>query len=400
MNPQLSQLQTYPFEKLRTLLAEVTPNRHLRAINLAMGEPTSSAPHFIRASLDKHLESLNQYPLAKGLKILRESITQWLTQRFQLPKGCLNASGQVLPLNGSREGLFDIAQIVVNAQKSNPLVLIPNPLYAIYEGAAIMAGATPYYLNAGIHGQPDYHLIPDEVWQDCQLLYVCSPSNPQGQLTSEETWRLLLEKADKFDFVIAADECYIDLYIHEKHPPVGLLQICAQIGRQDFNKCLVFHSLSKRSNVPGLRSGFVAGDAKLIESFLHYRTYHGNAMPLPTQHASIAAWNDTTHVKDNRAVYRAKLEAVADILHAQLPALTAPAAGFYLWLPTPIDDLSFCQYLYHHHHLTVLPGSYLSREAHGEHPGKNHIRIALVAPLTDCVEAAKRLVAAYQHFTS
>lgn len=401
MNPRLQHLHPYPFEKLRALFAGTTPPEHLRPVNLSIGEPKHAAPQLVLNALDKAISGVSTYPTTKGLPALRLAITNWLTQRFTLPSDMLDAECHVLPVNGTREALFAIAQALIDPTQPRASVLMPNPFYQIYEGAAILAGAHPVYLPATADNNffPDFTQVSDETWQSCQLLYVCSPANPQGSIIDRDTWRHLLNKADEFGFVIASDECYSELYQDEQSPPLGLLQVCAELERHDMRNCLVFHSLSKRSNVPGLRSGFVAGDARLIEQFLLYRTYHGSAMPVQVQQASIAAWQDEKHVADNRAIYRAKFAAVADILRAQLPNIRIPPASFYLWLPTPTqDDAVFARHLHAYHNVTVLPGSFLSREINGTNPGQGYIRVALVAPLSDCVEAAHRLAQAYREY--
>jgi N-succinyldiaminopimelate aminotransferase len=297
----------------------------------------------------------------------------------------------VLPCNGTREALFAFAQAVINP-KEKPLVLMPNPFYQIYEGAALLAGAEPYFLNTtGETGYiPDFDAVPDAIWARCQLLYICSPGNPTGAVMSTETQQQLLEKAQRFDFIIASDECYSELYNDENNPPPGLLQTAYAMGNSDFSRCIVFHSLSKRSNAPGLRSGFVAGDANIVARFLLYRTYHGCALSLPVQRASLAAWQDEAHVTANRALYRQKFSAVSDILKDSLP-VTVPPAGFYLWPATPGDDQAFAQQLFASQNVTVLPGSYLSRPFQGVNPGQGYVRMALVAPLDDCMEAAYRI---------
>lgn len=401
MNPDLTKLHPYPFEKLRALFAGITPPESMRPINLSIGEPKHPAPHLITAALEKNIAGVSQYPTTKGLLSLRQTIATWLAQRFHLPEGMMDSDKHILPVNGTREALFAIAQTIIDGSKGNATVIMPNPFYQIYEGAALLAGATPVYLAAGSDTNffPDFFAVDDAVWQNCQLLYVCSPANPQGSIIDRATWSHLLKKSDEHGFVIASDECYSELYQDEENPPVGLLQACAEQGRIDMKNCLVFHSLSKRSNVPGMRSGFVAGDAALIEPFLLYRTYHGSAMPVQVQHASIAAWSDEKHVKDNRAVYRAKFSAVADILKDTVTNLRIPPASFYIWLPTPTqDDVAFAKHLLAYHHVTVLPGSLLSREVDGNNPATGYIRIALVAPLTECIEAAKRIREAYREY--
>jgi N-succinyldiaminopimelate aminotransferase len=391
MNPRLDRLQPYPFEKLGALLAGVTPPPGLAPIKLSIGEPQHPTPGFIGATLTAHLDGLASYPATRGSPMLREAIADWLTHRFALPVGSLDPERHVLPVNGTREGLFAFAQAVVNPSP-DALVLLPNPFYQIYEGAALLAGAQPHYLacTTATRFLPDIDAVSEAAWARCQLFYTCSPGNPSGAVMDQAGLTRLIELADRHDFIIAADECYAELYPDEAAPPVGLLQAAAAMGRDDFRRCLVFHSLSKRSNAPGLRSGFVAGDAEVIRRFLAYRTYHGCAMGLPQQHASAAAWRDEAHVVENRRLYREKFDAVLAILGDVLD-VERPAAGFYLWPRTPIDDTEFARRLFAEQHVTVLPGSYLSRPTAAGDPGRGRIRMALVAPLTECVEAAERV---------
>ena len=391
MNPDLSRLQPYPFERLSGLTADIRPPRELTPIVLSIGEPKHATPGFIAEEVITHLHGLSQYPTTRGTAALREAISAWLTARFRLPAGSLDAQRHVLPVNGTREALFAFAQCLID-RTTDPLVVMPNPFYQIYEGAALLGGAQPWFLNttAASHFLPDFDAVPDAVWSRCQLLYLCSPGNPTGAVEDIPALQTLLELADRHDFVIASDECYSEIYPDEDAPPPGLLQAAAAMGRDDYHRCLVFHSLSKRSNAPGLRSGFVAGDAHLIGEFLRYRTYHGCAMPPATQAASLRAWQDETHVAYNRTLYREKFSAVIDILRPVLE-LTHPAGGFYLWPKTPIDDCEFTRGLLAQYNVTVLPGSFLSRTAHGINPGTNRVRMALVAPLEDCIEAAQRI---------
>ncbi len=394
MNPNLNCLHPYPFEKLNQLKANCSPPPQRSAINLSIGEPQHPTPSIITTAVSQALDGLGKYPLTRGNDALRQSIAQWLTRRFQLPAESIDPNAHILPVNGTREALFAIAQAVIDTQTAQPpLVLMPNPFYQIYEGAALLAGAQPYYLNclAERDFQPDFDAVPAEIWQRCQLLYICSPANPSGSVLSAETLRQLLALADEHDFIIASDECYSEIYADEANPPVGLLQVCAEMGRLDFKRCLVFHSLSKRSNAPGLRSGFVAGDAEIMRPFLLYRTYHGCAMSSTVQAASIAAWSDELHVQENRALYRAKFDAVVDILSPVLP-ITRPEASFYLWPEVPDSDTEFARQLFATQNVTVLPGSFLSRAtADGINPGANRVRMALVASLEECKEAALRI---------
>ena len=391
MNNALQQLQPYPFEKLRALLGAVTPNPDKRPIALSIGEPKHKSPEFVAKALADNLDQMAVYPTTAGIPALREAISQWCERRFNLPAGWLDATRHVLPVNGTREALFAFTQTVVN-RSDNGLVVSPNPFYQIYEGAAFLAGATPHYLPclAEYGFNPDFDAVSADVWDRCQILFLCSPGNPTGALIPLETLKKLIALADKHDFVIAADECYSELYFDEATPPAGLLTACAELGRQDFKRCVVFHSLSKRSNLPGLRSGFVAGDAEILKAFLLYRTYHGCAMPVQTQLASIAAWSDEEHVRANRTLYREKFDAVLEILSPVMD-VQRPDGGFYLWPSVGSDDAAFCRNLYVNEHVTVVPGSYLSREVDGFNPGAGRVRMALVAPLAECIEAAQRI---------
>ena len=391
MNHALTQLQPYPFEKLRALLAGAQPPADKRPIALSIGEPKHESPDFVAQALANNLDQLAVYPTTLGIQALREAIAAWCERRFGVPSGWLDAARHVLPVNGTREALFAFTQTVVN-REARGLVVSPNPFYQIYEGAALLAGAEPHYLpcleDNGFN--PDFDAVPADIWQRCQILFLCSPGNPTGALVPMEQLKKLIALADEHDFVIAADECYSELYFDEENPPPGLLSACAELGRSDFKHCVVFHSLSKRSNLPGLRSGFVAGDADILKAFLLYRTYHGCAMPVQTQLASIAAWQDEAHVHANRDQYRAKYDAVLEILQPVLD-VQRPDGSFYLWAKTPGDDTTFTRELFAREHVTVVPGSYLSREVNGENPGAGRIRMALVAPLAECIEAAQRI---------
>jgi N-succinyldiaminopimelate aminotransferase len=391
MNPDLSRLQPYPFERLAELNAGIVPPADRQPILLSIGEPKHTTPAFIAETVISHLHGLSQYPLTRGQPALREAIANWLTRRFGLPGGSIDPAQQVLPVNGTREALFAIAQAVVDRGR-DPVVLMPNPFYQIYEGAALLAGAEPVFMNttAATGYLPDFSQVADAVWQHAQLVYICSPGNPTGAVMGLPALQELIELAERHDFVIASDECYSELYFDEAAPPPGLLQAAAAMGREDYRRCLVFHSLSKRSNAPGLRSGFVAGDRDLIAAFLRYRTYHGCAMPPATQAASTLAWQDEAHVIANRALYREKFSAVVDILGTILD-VRIPAAGFYLWPVSPVDDCRFARGLLQEQNVAVLPGSFLSRTHAGINPGENHVRMALVAPLDDCIEAAQRI---------
>lgn len=391
MNPSLTQLHPYPFEKLAQLKQGVIAPPDKTHIALSIGEPKHPTPDFIQQALVDHLSGLGNYPTTKGLPELCTAISGWIEKRFDFPVAAVNSESQVLPVSGTREALFSFVQAVVNPTEK-PLVVMPNPFYQIYEGAALLAGAEPYYLNTTEENGylPDFDSISDEVWQRCCLLFICSPGNPTGTLLTQAHHQKLLALAKKFDFVIASDECYTELYDDEENPPQGLLQTAYHSGNTDFKRCVMFQSLSKRSNAPGLRSGFVAGDADILASYFKYRTYHGCPMPLPTQYASIAAWQDEAHVIENRVLYREKFTAFVNIL-SEVCTITKPPASFYIWLKTPISDTDFAQCLFAQQNVTVLPGSYLSRTADGINPGENHVRIALVASVAECTEAALRI---------
>ncbi|TNE99204.1 MAG: succinyldiaminopimelate transaminase [Gammaproteobacteria bacterium] len=393
MNPNLERLHPYPFEKLAKLKAGISVPEHLSPISLGIGEPKHPSPDFVKEVIADNLSKLANYPTTKGTDELREAISAWATNRFALKPGSLSATDNVVPVNGTREAIFSLVQAVVDASKANATVVSPNPFYQVYEGAAFLAGATPVYLPCdGSNGFiPDFDAVPDDVWRSCQVLFLCSPGNPSGAVIPRETLVKVIELADKHDFIVASDECYSELYPDENNPPEGLLQTCAAIGRDDFARCVVFHSLSKRSNLPGLRSGFVAGDAKILKGYLKYRTYHGCAMPIHNQLASIAAWQDEDHVRANREAYRAKFEAVVPILR-EVMDVDFPDAGFYLWPVTPMDDETFARELSAQKNVHVLPGRYLSRTVDGHNPGENRVRMALVAPVEECVEAARRIV--------
>ena len=392
MNPNLERLHPYPFEKLAKLKAGISVPEHLAPISLGIGEPKHPSPAFVKDVIADNLDKLANYPTTKGTDELRSAIAAWATHRFDLAPASLDPNRHVVPVNGTREAIFALVQAVVDAGKP-ATVVSPNPFYQIYEGAAFLAGATPVYLpcDGGNGFIPDFDAVPESVWENCQILFLCSPGNPSGAVIPRETLVKVIELADRHDFLIASDECYSELYPDEANPPEGLLQTCAAIGRHNFERCVVFHSLSKRSNLPGLRSGFVAGDAEVLAGYLKYRTYHGCAMPIHNQLASIAAWNDEDHVRENRAAYRAKFEAVVPILR-EVMNVDFPDAGFYLWPETPMDDETFARELSALHNVHVLPGRYLSRTVDGHNPGENRVRMALVAPLEECVEAARRIV--------
>jgi N-succinyldiaminopimelate aminotransferase len=399
MNPLLKQLHPYPFERLRALTQHLTPNPAYQPISLGMGEPKHAAPELVKKALGDHLAGLSSYPATAGEPTLREACAAWVLRRYGVG---LNAATQVLPVNGSREALFALAQTVVDPCRANATVVCPNPFYQIYEGAALLAGAKPYFVNSvpernfGLHWQQ----VPDTVWANTQLLYVCTPGNPAGAVMPLSEWQHLFELSDRFGFVIAADECYSEIYFREE-APLGSLEAARALGRLDFKNLMAFTSLSKRSNLPGMRSGFVAGDEALIKAFLLYRTYHGSAMGPMVQKASIAAWNDEAHVQANREKYRQKFAQVTPVL-GEVLNVALPDAGFYLWadvsnlaLPNSSEgsDIAFAQALLAQYNVTVLPGSLLARTAHGINPGTGRVRLALVAEVDECLEAAHRMAA-------
>jgi len=390
MNPNLDRLQPYPFQRLATLLRDCSPRAALRPINLSIGEPKHATPQLIRRALSDNLDGLATYPPTSGSPALRAAIANWLVRRYALTD--LDPASQVLPVNGSREALFAFAQAVVDAAVPSALVVMPNPFYQIYEGAALLAGATPEFLNLEpqARGRLDFDQLPQSSWARVQLIYVCSPANPTGEVMTLEEWRQLFALSDRFGFVIASDECYSEIYFDEGRPPLGGLQAAQHLGRAGYPRLVAFGSLSKRSNVPGMRSGYVAGDQAILAKFLHYRTYHGSAMNPAVQAASVAAWQDEEHVIDNRRLYAEKFAQVTAILREVVP-VRMPEAAFYLWLQTPIGDVDFSRELFAQHNVTVLPGSYLAREVRGVNPGRNFVRIALVPALAECLEAARRL---------
>ncbi|SBT06740.1 Aminotransferase class I and II [Candidatus Accumulibacter aalborgensis] len=390
MNPHLSKLQPYPFERLRQLFAGVTPNRQLREIRLSIGEPQHATPAFITDALSANLAGLASYPSTLGSSELRGAIAAWLKRRYGLSD--IDAETQIIPVNGSREALFAFAQAVIDPSRGGtPLVVSPNPFYQIYEGAAFLAGADPRFLNTLPSNDYafDFDALSEAEWQRVQLFYVCSPGNPTGKVLRLDDWRRLFALADRYGFVIASDECYSEIFFDEAKPPLGALQAARLLGR-GCERLVMFSSLSKRSNVPGMRSGFVAGDAATLQSFLLYRTYHGSAMSPAVQAASVAAWSDESHVVGNRRQYTQKFAAVTPRL-AEVLETALPDAGFYLWARTPIDDGDFARRLLADYNVLVLPGSLLARTAQGVNPGAGFVRIALVAPLADCVEAAERI---------
>lgn len=395
MNRYLGALQPYPFEKLRALHANLAPPAGLSRISLSIGEPQHAPPAFIAEAIAGALGQLGTYPTVAGSAALRTAAAGWLTRRYGLPTGSVDPETMVLPVSGTREALFSFAQAVLDARGADrPLCVMPNPGYQIYEGAALLAGAEPHYLDCGAASgfKPDLAAVPAAVWDRCQLLYLCSPGNPTGAVLSAEELRVALILADRHDFVVAADECYADLYLDEAQPPAGALAASMALGERSFRRLCVFHSLSKRSSVPGLRSGFVAGDPALIAAFRLYRTYHGCALPGFVDAASTLAWNDDAHARYNRRLYAEKFDAVLGRLAGALPA-ERPAGAFYLWPHVGEDDVRFTAELYRRAHLVILPGSFLARDVAGRNPGRGRVRISLVAPLADCVLAADRLAA-------
>ena len=389
-NQNLSLLQPYPFQRLNQLFADITPNSQYNPVNLSIGEPKHQTPAIIQQSLIDNIAGLANYPTTKGTLALREAISSWAARRFNIP--ALDVEKEIIPVNGSREALFALAQAVIDTTKPNAVVISPNPFYQIYEGAALLAGAEPYFINTLPETQHamDFNTVPTDVLNRTQLVYVCSPGNPSGKVMSLADWKALFALSDQYGFTVAADECYSEIYFDEANPPLGALQAAKQLGR-DYSRLIMFSSLSKRSNVPGLRSGFVAGDAGIIEKFLLYRTYHGSAMSLVAQAASVTAWGDESHVIENRRLYIEKFNTITSMLKTVWPAVEMPDAAFYLWVQTGQDDTALAVQLKRDLNITVLPGSYLAREAHGVNPGKGFIRMALVATLDECIEAAQRI---------
>ena len=391
MNQRLELLAAYPFERLARLKAGITPPAGLSHIAMSIGEPKHAPPPFVIEALRRELGKLDSYPVTAGLPEMRGACASWLERRFKVP---VKAETMVLPVNGTREALFSFVQAVVSNSNGphKPVVAMPNPFYQIYEGATLLAGAEPVFLNtiAGNRFQPDLDAVPADVWKRCEILFLCSPGNPTGSVLSLDFLRHALKLADKHDFVIASDECYAELYRDENSPPPSLLQAAVANGHDSYQRCMVFHSLSKRSSVPGLRSGFVAGDPALIKPYLLYRTYHGCAMPVPTQLASIAAWNDDAHAAANRVLYREKYARVLPILQPVLDVVE-PDGAFYLWPDVHRDDEALTRDLYATQNLTILPGSYLARDTRAGNPGRQRVRISLVAPVEECVIAAQRI---------
>ena len=390
VNPSLDELHPYAFQRLNALLKGVEPNAACKPIKLYIGEPKHPTPQFIRDALSAALDGLAVYPSTLGDPSLRQAIAAWLEKRYGLSS--IDPASQIIPVNGTREALFGFAQAIVDRTRPEPVVVMPNPFYQIYEGAALLAGARPEFLNTTAESRFALNpgQLPDSVWARTQLCYVCSPGNPTGAVMTLEDWRQLFDLSDRYGFVIASDECYSEIYFDESAPPLGGLQAARALGRDGFPRLVMFSSLSKRSNAPGLRSGFVAGDASILKPYLLYRTYQGGAMPPANFAASVAAWQDEAHVVENRRLYKEKFDAVLDVLGADVP-VERPEAAFYLWLRTPIPDTEFARRFYAEYNVSVLPGSFLARTARGVNPGENFVRIALVASTEECIEAATRL---------
>jgi N-succinyldiaminopimelate aminotransferase len=389
MNPRLGLLQPYPFERLRGLLAGITAPADLKPISLGLGEPQHPTPAFIKEALAASLQGLSRYPLTVGLPELRQSIAKWIQRRHGV---AIDADKEIVPVLGSKEALFAITQVVLDPAENDALALCPNPFYQIYEGATLLAGAKPWFVNAlaskGL--RPDWDAIPERVWNHARLLFACSPNNPNGRVMGIDEWKRLFELSDRYGFVIVSDECYSELYFDEAKPPLGALGAARRLGREGFPRLVVLGSLSKRSSAPGLRSGFAAGDRAILEKFVLYRTYHGSAMSNTVQLASIAAWSDETHVAENRRLYREKFASFFERVNPALP-LVMPDAGFYFWADVQGDDLAFTRELFGEANVTVLPGSYISREAHGAIPGRGFVRMALVSSVEETLEAAERI---------
>jgi N-succinyldiaminopimelate aminotransferase len=395
MNPLLQRLQPYPFERLKQLFSTVSPSAKYPPISLGIGEPRHATPQLVLDALAASTEALSSYPATAGLPALRQSCANWVQRRYGL---ALSPDTQILPINGSREALFAFAQTVVDGSKTGATVVCPNPFYQIYEGAALLAGAQAFYApsDPALNFNVDWGKVPEAVWKNTQLLFVCSPGNPTGSVMPLADWKTLLELSDRYGFVIASDECYSEIYFREE-APLGGLEASYKLGRTNYKNLVAFTSLSKRSNVPGMRSGFVSGDANLLKQFLLYRTYHGSAMSGLVQAASIAAWNDEVHVVANRDMYRQKFAAVTPVL-AKVLDVKLPDAGFYLWAAVPAgDDQAFARDLLAQYNVTVLPGSFLARESQGFNPGAGRIRMALVAETQECMQAAQRIVEFVQH---
>jgi N-succinyldiaminopimelate aminotransferase len=390
MNPRLGLLQPYPFERLRNLLAGVTPPPGVAPISLGLGEPQHPTPAVVKQAVTANLGGLSRYPMPAGTPELRATIAAWIAKRFGLKS--LDADKQVIPVNGSKEAIFSLMQAALDPDERDAIVVCPNPLYQIYEGATLLGGARPYFIDSlAANGlRPDWNSVPDTIWSRTRVVVVCTPSNPHGRVMTLDEWKLLFDLSDKHGFLIVADECYSEIYFDEAKPPLGALAAAAQLGRPEFPRLVAISSLSKRSSAPGLRSGFAAGDRKILETFLHYRTYHGCAMSNTVQMASIAAWNDEAHVVESRRLYREKFAAFFERVNPVLP-LTMPEAAFYFWANVGGDDAAFARDLFANTGITVLPGSYIGRDAHGVNPGRGFVRMALVSTVEESIEAADRM---------
>ena len=391
MHPSLLKLKAYPFERLKDALADMSPPRNTTHLSFSIGEPKHRFPSLLKQVLNDSIHGFNYYPSIKGTEYFRQAAADWLITRYGLDSNAIDIDSNILPINGSREGLFAFTQFRIDPTK-DPLIVTSNPFYQIYEGAAIIAGARIKFINsvAANNFSPDFSRISENEWRQCQILHLCSPNNPTGTVLSTEQITIAIELALKHDFTIVSDECYSEIYLDEDFPPPGLLEVCKKIGNDKFKNCIVFHSLSKRSNVPGLRSGIVTGDAELITQFLRFRTYHGSSMSPTVQMISEALWQDETHVLENRTHYRNKFSAVIEILKP-IMSFPDPKASFYLWPKTPIDDIAMTRDLYSKQNLTVLPGQFMSRHSDGTNPGRNRLRLALVAPVAECREGANRI---------
>jgi len=390
MNPRLELLQPYPFERLRALLGATKPAAGLRPISLGLGEPQHPTPALVKDALAANLSGLSRYPVTLGLPQLRAAVSEWLARRHGI--AAPDPAKQVIPVNGSREGIFSIAQAVLDPGEKDALVALPNPFYQVYEGSTLLAGAKPYFINAvAANGlAPDWDAVPESIWRRVRMMYVCTPSNPHGRVMTLEEWKRVFDLSERFGFVVVSDECYSEIYFHETRPPLGALAAARSLGRETYPRLVVLGSLSKRSSAPGLRSGYAAGDAALLERYMAYRTYHGAAMSNAVQMASIAAWNDEAHVAENRRLYREKFAAFFERVNPVLP-LVMPDAAFYFWADVGPDDVAFTRDLFAETHITVLPGSYIARESNGVNPGRGYVRMALVSTVEDAIEAAERL---------
>jgi len=390
MNPRLDLLQPYPFERLRSLLGATKPPASLRPISLGLGEPQHPTPALVKEALAANLAGLSRYPVTLGMPELRAAVSEWLARRHNIPAP--DPAKQVIPVNGSREAIFSIAQAVLDPGEKDALVALPNPFYQVYEGSTLLAGAKPCFINAvAANGlAPDWDAVPQSTWPRIRMMYVCTPSNPHGRVMTLEDWKRVFDLSEKYGFIVVSDECYSEIYFDEARPPLGALAAARRLGRDTYPRLVVLGSLSKRSSAPGLRSGYAVGDAAVLERYMAYRTYHGAAMSNAVQMASIAAWKDEAHVIENRRLYREKFAAFFERVNPVLP-LAMPDAAFYFWANVGPDDVAFTRDLFAETHITVLPGSYIAREASGVNPGRGYVRMALVSTVEDAVEAADRV---------